>query len=88
MQVVLREKVKCTRGEIKCEGETMKGHGKIKGAASAEGESCVRGQIKCKGENKGFREGGMTSTNAEDENEMFKGEIRGADSSEGRYEKT
>ena len=48
---------------------------------------CVRGQIKCKGENKGFQEGGMTSTNAEDENEMFKGEIRGADSTEGRYEK-
>ena len=29
----------------------------------------------------------MTSTNAKDENEMFKGEIRGADSAEGRYEK-
>ena len=66
----------------------MKGHGRIKGAASVEGESCVRGQTKCKGEKKGFRGGGgMTSTNAEDENEMFKGEIRGADSAEGRYEK-
>ena len=29
----------------------------------------------------------MTSTNAKDENEMFKGEIRGADSAEGRYQK-
>ena len=51
----------------------------------------MRGQIKCKGENKGFRGGGgggeMTSTNAKDENEMFQGEIRGADSAEGRYEK-
>ena len=49
----------------------------------------MRGQIKCKGENKGFRGGGgeTTSTNAKDENEMFKGEIRGADSAEGRYEK-
>ena len=28
VQVVLREKVKCTKGEIKCEGGTMKGHGK------------------------------------------------------------
>ena len=89
MQVVLREKVKCTRGEKNVKGDN-EGSRKIKGAASAEGESCVRGQIKCKGENKGFlgEGGGMTSTNAEDENEkLFKGEIRGADSTEGRYEK-
>ena len=30
----------------------------------------------------------MKGTNAKDENEMFKGEIRGADSAEGRYVKT
>ena len=50
----------------------------------------MRGQIKCKGKIKdsGGRGGGeMTSTNAKDENEMFQGEIRGADSAEGRYEK-
>ena len=29
----------------------------------------------------------MIGTNAKDENEKFKGEIRGADSAEGRYEK-
>ena len=29
----------------------------------------------------------MKGTNAKDENEMFKGEIRGADSAEGRYVK-
>ena len=39
-----------------------------------------------KGKIKGFR-GDMKGTNAKDENEMFKGEIRGADSAEGRYEK-
>ena len=42
MQVVLRVKVKCTKGELKCEGRKIKGHGKFKGAASAEGESKMR----------------------------------------------
>ena len=38
----------------------------------------MKGKIKC---------GKMQGTNAKDENEMFKGEIRGADSAEGKYEK-
>ena len=39
-----------------------------------------------KGKIKGFR-GDVKGTNAKDENEMFKGEIRGAGSAEGKYEK-
>ena len=38
MQVVLRVKVKCIKGELKCEGRKIKGHGENKSAAGAQGE--------------------------------------------------
>ena len=60
--------------------------GKIKGAASAEGEiKCIREKIKCQGENQGLREE-IKGTKAEEENEKFRGEIRGADRAKESYE--
>ena len=60
-------------GEIKCERRNHKG---------LRGNKCMRAKIKCETENKGLRI--KRGTRAKEENEKFRGEMRGAENAQGK----